>query len=338
MSFIAGLKNLFKKPIFAIIIILFITAWFLLLIGYAYIPAYGYNFFILQFIGVLGFFAFLLLIISFLRPIDKLSNVIILILFLLSLTIIFVFENIMKTEFFRNFFLISNQILTAGFAFKLCIDSSTKIDDYLYNKKKSRKITRPLEFVVFGIFGLLAFWYFWKFFQTMPSPIDTVSANIFRTMFFVDLILLAFVLIRLLFVQKLAAFIPLFYILTFLYILFIIIDTIAELLFPITPSYAWISFLIDLFLFLFIVGSIFDKVQYLKSKLIIFRADTIALFVIIMKLYAQLTKIIPIITGSPTPTEVIINLHLWLLGIFLICTLLFGLYAIFFHKEGKKSK
>ncbi|MFX1573038.1 MAG: hypothetical protein ACFFB0_09835 [Promethearchaeota archaeon] len=332
MSFISGLKNLFKKPIFAIIIILFIIAWFLLLIGYAYIPSYGYNSFILQFIGVLGFFALLLLIVSFIRPIDKLGFTIILILFLLSLTIIFVFENIMKRPIFWSVFIISNQILTSFFAFKLCIDSSTKIDDYLYKKKKSRKITRTLEFVVFGF---LTWWIYriaWLYFQTiLPS-----SGDVFRIVFWVDLILMAFVIIRLLFVQKLAAFIPLFFILTFLYILFIIIDTMAELTFPITPTYVWFSFLIDLFLFLFIVGSIFDKVDYLKSKLKIFRADTISLFVIIMKLYAQLTKIIPIITGSPPPTDFIINLHLWLLGIFLICTLLFGLYAIFFHKEGKK--
>ena len=244
----------------------------------------------------------------------------------------------MKNEIFRNVFLISNQILTAFFAFKICIDTSTRVDDYLYHKKKSMKITRTLEFVGFGILTWLVFRTSWKFFQTLPSPIDTASANIFRIMLWVDLILIAFVIIRLLFVQKLAAFIPLFFILTFLYILFIIIDTIAELIFPITPSYVWFSFLVDLFLFLFIVGSIFDKVEYLKSRLIIFRADTISLFVIIMKLYAQLTKIIPIITGSPIPTEAIINLHIWLLGIFLICTLLFGLYAIFLHKQGKKSK
>jgi len=331
MSFISGLKSLFKKPIYAVIILLFVAAWFLLLIAYAYIPSIGYRFFILQFIGVLGFFTLLLLIVSFIRPIDKLGYVIVLILFLISLTIIFVFENIMSNPIFRSIFLISNQILTAFFAFKLCIDSSTKIDDYLYNKKKSRKITRTIEFVGFGILTWLVFRTTWKVFTTLPAPINIASANIFRIMLWVDLILIAFVIIRLLFVQKLAAFIPLFFIFTFLYILFIIIDTIAEIN-PITPSYAWFSFLIDLFLFFFIIGSIFDKVDYLKNKLKIFRADTISLFVIIMKLYAQLTKIIPI------TAEAFINLQLWLLGIFLICTLLFGLYAIFFHKEGKKSK
>ncbi|MFX1311528.1 MAG: hypothetical protein ACFFHD_02805 [Promethearchaeota archaeon] len=337
MSFFAGLKNLFKKPIFTIIILLFIIAWFLLLIAYAYIPSKKYIYITFQFIGVLGFFAFLLLLVSFIRPIDKLGYVIILILLLLSLTIIFGFENIMTREIFWFFFLISNQILTAGFAFKLCIDSSTKIDDYLYNKKKSRKITRTLEFVVFSILAIFIFWYFWRLFQTFEPPADTASANIFRIMLFVDLILLAFVMLRLLFVQKLAAFIPLFFILTFLYILFIIFDTMAEFLFPITPTYIWFSFLIDLFIFLIIVGSIFDKVDYLKNKLKIFRADTISLFVIIMKLYAQLTKILPIITGNPILNEaVIIVLQFWLLGIFLIFTLLFGLYAIFFHKEGKK--
>ena len=147
MSFISGLKSLFKKPILAIIIILFVTAWFLLLIAYAYIPSIGFTIITFQFIGVLGFFAFLLLLVSFIRPIDKLSYVIILILFLLSLTIIFIFENIMKNEIFRNVFLISNQILTAFFAFKICIDTSTRVDDYLYHKKKSMKITRTLEFV-----------------------------------------------------------------------------------------------------------------------------------------------------------------------------------------------
>ncbi len=57
-----------------------------------------------------------------------------------------------------------------------------------------------------------------------------------------------------------------------------------------------------------------------------------------MKLYAQVVKILPIITGVTPPADEIIELHLWLLGIFLICTLLFGLFAIFVHKEGKKSK
>ncbi len=191
MSFIAGLKNLFKKPIFAIILILFIIAWFLLLIAYAYIPSPGYAIITFQFIGVLGFFAFLLLIVSFIRPIDKLGYVVILILFLMSFVMILIFENIMTIKGVRQFLLISNQILIAFFAFKLCIDTSTRVDDYLYNKKKSRKITRTLEFVVFGI---LTWWIFritWKFFQTMPSPIDTASANIFRIMLWVDLILMA---------------------------------------------------------------------------------------------------------------------------------------------------
>ena len=278
------------------------------------------------------------LIPAFIRSIDKLGYVVILFLFLVSFVMILIFENIMKIPAFLFFFLISNQILTAFFAFKLCIDTSKRVDDYLYNKKKSRKITRTVEFVGFGILTWLVFRTSWKFFQTLPSPINTASANIFRIMLWVDLILMAFVIIRLLFVQKLAAFIPLFFILTFLYILFIIIDTIAELIFPITPSYVWFSFLIDLFLFLFIVGSIFDKVDYLKSKFIIFKADTIALFVVIMKLYAQVVKILSTIGFPPLTLNEIINLSRWLLGIFLICTLLFGLYAIFVHKEGKKSK
>ena len=120
--------------------------------------------------------------------------------------------------------------------------------------------------------------------------------------------------------------------LTFLYILFIIIDTIAIFIFPDTTGYSWYSFIIDLFLFIYIIGSVFDKIDYIKSKLKIIKAETIALFVILMKLYAQVFKILPGVIATP---EIIFQQQIFLLMIFIIFTLIFGIYSIFAHKEGK---
>ena len=76
MSFLTGLKDLFKKPIYAIIVIAFIISWFLILFGYLIIPYEGYRRFVVLFIAILGGFVFYLLIISLFKPIDELNYII----------------------------------------------------------------------------------------------------------------------------------------------------------------------------------------------------------------------------------------------------------------------
>jgi len=215
------------------------------------------------------------------------------------------------------------------------MNSSTKVDDYLYNKKKSRKITRPLEFVILGFLNLWIFIMTWRIMSSVTPVVAQNSAGIFRIVFWINLFLIIVVIIRLLITKKLAAFSSLFLILTFFYILYIIIDTIAAFMIPATSGYAWYSFIIDLFLFFYIIGSVFDKVDYLKSKLKIIRAETISLFVILMKLYAQVFKILP---GFIVTPEIIFQQQIFLLWIFIIFTLLFGIYSILAHKEGKTKK
>ena len=155
MSFINGLKIFFKRPIYVLILFLFIDSWFLILFGYTVFSIPGYYRFLFIFIGILAGFTALLFIISFFKPIENLSYILILIIFLISTPIIIIFKGILNLFYF--FCLIANQTLTAFFAFKLCMDSSTKVDDYFYADKKTRKFTRPFEFIVFGLTALFIF-------------------------------------------------------------------------------------------------------------------------------------------------------------------------------------
>jgi hypothetical protein len=231
--------------------------------------------------------------------------------------------------------LIANQALTAFFAFKLCIDSSTKVDDYFYNYEKSRKITRPLEFAIFGFSAYIVFVITWNILKRLTPIAAQRSVNIFRIIFWLDIVLLIIVLVRVLITKKFAAYITLFFILTFIYILYIIIDTIAQIIFPDTATYAWYYFIFDFLLFIYIIGSIFDKVEYLEQKFKIIRAETISLFVILMKLVAQYFKVIPNLPAIIVPPNYLLWLQIFILIIFLGCTLFFGIHSIFAHKEGK---
>ena len=330
MSFINGLKEFFKKPLYIIILLAFIVAWFLILLGFTFFPIDGFRRFIFLFIGILGGFIFLLLIVSLFIQINKLNYIVILIIFLISLPTIIIFDGFLSK--FYSYLIVINLIFTAFFAFKICMDSSTKVDDYLYNKKNSGKITRPTEFVIFGFLNLWIFIMTWRIMSNLIPLVAQSSANIFRIVFWINLILIIIVIIRLLITKKLAAFSSLFLILTFFYILFIIVDTIAIFIFPSTTDYAWYSFIIDLFLFIYIIGSVFDKIDYIKSKLKIIRVETIALFVILMKLYSQVFKILP---GFIVTPAIVFQQQIFLLWIFIIFTLLIGIYSIFTHKEGK---
>ncbi|MFW9864661.1 MAG: hypothetical protein ACFFEN_01055 [Candidatus Thorarchaeota archaeon] len=289
-----------------------------------------YNF-IFIFYGLLVGFTFLLFVLSFFLSIEKLKYYYIITIFMISIPIVMIFKGFFNLSYF--FFLIVNQAFTGFFAFKLCMDSSTKSDNFLYKRINSRKFTRPLEFVFLGCLAFLFFIFTWNIFSRLAPIAAQRSANIFRIIFWVDLVLIIIVIIRLVITKKLAAYISLFFILTFFYVLYILIDIMAAFLFPDTLSYAWYFFAIDFALFFYIIGSIFDKVEYIEQKLKIIKPETISFFVILMKLIAQFFKIIPNIPGVEVSPTYLLWTQTLLLFIFLGCILLFGIHSIFFHKE-----
>jgi hypothetical protein len=215
------------------------------------------------------------------------------------------------------------------------MDSSTKADDFLYGNEKYNKFTRSFEFIFFGLLTLLIFIFTRNVLKNQIPIAARNSANIFLIILLINVILIVIVLTRLIVIRKFAAYITLFFVLAFFYILYIIIDIIAEFLFPDTIGFSWYSFLIDLFLFIFIIGSIFDKVEYLEKKLKYLRVETISLFIILMKLIAQFIDIFPKFPGLDIP--LVERQQVYILIIFVIFTLFFGIHSILTHKEGKKE-
>ncbi|MFW9785632.1 MAG: hypothetical protein ACFFFB_25340 [Candidatus Heimdallarchaeota archaeon] len=340
MSFLHGLKIFFKKPLYVIILVSFLVAWFLVSFGYTFIPVHGYMLFVFFFIGFLVGFTFLLFIISFFKPIEKLRYFLIILIFLISIPLILIFKGFLGL--FSIGCLIINQALTAFFAFKLCIDTSTKVDDFFYKNENSRKITRSLEFVIFGFIAVMIYIITWNLLIRLTPIVAIRSLRIFRIIFWVNIVLLVIVIIRTLIIRKFAAYITLFFILSFIYILYIIIDTIAPFIFPDAATYAWYYFIFDLVLFIYSIGSIFDKIEYLEQKFKILSAETISFFVILIKLVAQYFKVFPNLPGIVVPYDYLLWVQIFLLIIFIGCILFFGIYSIFAHKEGmnssKKSK
>ncbi|MFX1530980.1 MAG: hypothetical protein ACFFBC_07705 [Promethearchaeota archaeon] len=334
MSFVTGLKIFFKKPVYVLILAFFIGAWILILFGYTLFTIPGYYRFLFFFVGILAGFTTLLFVISFLKPIESLSYMFIIIIFLISIPIILIFKDFLRAFYFP--FLIANQLFTAFFAFKLCMDSSTKVDDFFYTDEKTRGITRVLEFIIFGIITLSFFIITWNILLRLTPIAALRSANIFRIIFWVDIILVIIVITRVVIIKRLAAYITLFFLLTFFYILYIIIEIIAQVLFPDTLSFAWYFFIVDLVLFIYIIGSVFDKVEYLEQKLKL-RSETISLFVILLKLIAQFFKIIPDIPGIVVNPDYLLWLQIFLLWLFIIFILIFGFHSIIVHKEGEKE-
>ncbi|MFX1277305.1 MAG: hypothetical protein ACFFAT_19970, partial [Promethearchaeota archaeon] len=211
-----------------------------------------------------------------------------------------------------------------------------KLDNYLYKKKGSRKITRTLEFFIFLIITCFLLYSTIVYARSILS--DDIVANIFLFIAVIDLILLIFVILRLLFVQKISAYISLFFLFSYFYILYVVINLWYIFIYGgnITPNlvYEFISFAIDLIMFIYIIGSIFDRVDYLKDKLHVFRADTIALFVILMKILVKNVEI----RFQINPTNLIgfeIIQAIIVLIYFTFFAFIFGLYSIIFHKEGK---
>jgi hypothetical protein len=333
MSFINGLKEFFRKPLYIIILISFIISWLLIVFGRKFISVPQYYQFLFIFIGILVGFNSLLLAISLFKPIEKLHYGLIMIVLLISIPTLFIFRGFLIL--FSIICLIANQLLTAFFAFKLCMDSSTKVDDVLYKNEKYNKYTRIIEFICFGLLMGAIFIFTWRILSNQLPGAARNSANIFLIIFWINIILLIIVITRLVVIKKFAAYITLFFVLAFFYILYIIIDLIAEVLFPPNVGFDWYSLLIDLFLFIYIIGSLFDKVEYLEKKLKFIRAESISLFIILMKLISQFTKIFPNFPGLDVP--LVDRLDVFILLIFIFFTFLFGIHSILVHKEGKND-
>ncbi|TXT61750.1 MAG: membrane protein of unknown function [Promethearchaeota archaeon] len=344
MGFISGVKDLIKKPRFLLLILFFIILWILVLLGRIVFTIVIFKIAVVEITQVFIGFMIFLLIASFFRPLDEVNWKII--GFLLIVVMIFhflIFRRFFSlfVSVFFNFSLIANIAITAFFAFKICLDISIRVDESLFEKEYN-KLTRTLEFIVFGVINW-GIYFLTRRFLVSQFP---KSAQILFIIQWVNIILTAFVIVRLLLLQKLSAFITLFLSLASFYVIFLVFDRIAESLFTDTRAFFILSFIIDILLFIFIIGSLFDRVEYLQEKLKILKADTIALFIILMKSIVQLTYLLKNIPGIPyefTPFEQ----ELLLLPVFIGVTILFGLYSIFAYnpnnspqidKKGKNKK
>lgn len=248
----------------------------------------------------------------------------IIIAFLIGLPVLLFFSIFVSPFYGICFF--ANTFFTSFFAFLVCRDTSTQLDDYLYKKKKSKIITRTLEFLLFGLLDLWIINIATDFLSNEIEGIKTILDII--SIFYI--VLVGLVILRLLFKRKFAAYITLFLILAYFYLFYSILSFIIEEIFINTISYVWFSFIIDLLLFFYIIGSIFNRVDYIKEKIKIFSADTISLFVIIMKVVVQISFIFPELEGVNIAANV--DLEGAVLLIFLACTLFLGIHTIFKHK------
>ena len=294
---------------------------------------------IIIFGGGLLFFELISLVLSFFKPINEIKWYIWVLIFILSLFLALFFAN---TVFFPTsdiafvIMLNVNMVFTAFFAFKFCMDSATKVDDYLYGGKKFRIVLRVMGFIIFGFLDWWVLRITWGFFDRFLTPFQQAIGLILRIIFWVNLILMIFVLIRLIITGKFAAFITLFFLLTAFYTLYLFFDFIFGHFFSneaADPYYLFLSFILDIFIFLYILGVVYGRIEYLKEKFKFFKVDTIAIFLITMKLYVQIAKIV-----DRTVAEDYLILQEWgIFLIFMLFTLFFGIHSIFAHKY-KKSK
>ena len=325
MRFISGIKELFKNPLYAIIITIFLLVWFLSLIGYTIFPEVtDFKNFVYFFIQIFIGFILVLLVFSLKKPINEMSVKLIIIAFLIGLPVLLLFSIFVFLFYGICFF--ANTFFTSFFAFLVCRDTSTQLDDYLYKKKKSKIITRTLEFLLFGLLGLWIINIATDFLSNEIEGIKTILDII--SIFYI--VLVGLVILRLLFKRKFAAYITLFLILAYFYLFYNILSFIIEEIFINTISFVWFSFIIDLLLFFYMIGSIFNRVDYIKEKIKIFSADTISLFVIIMRVVVQISFIFPDLPGVDITANV--DLEGAVLLIFLACTLFLGIHTIFKHK------
>ena len=336
MKFITGLKGVFKKPLYIFIISAFTLTW-ILIIANSYFSSVFLGFAVLIFGGSLLYFTMILFLISFIKPIDQLKRWFLFVIYVIAISLTFILNRsvfFITSELFFVIPLMINQFFTAFFAFKICMDSSTKIDYYLYKKKKSRTITRFIEFLVFFLLNLWFSRITLIFFST--TPLALVVFRMMQIMFWVNVGLFVIVCIRLLFTKKFSAYISLFFLLTLFYALYILIDYLYGAFYSSgsgDPIYVLVSFFVDWFMFLYILGTVYYKVDYIQTKLKILKVDTIALFLIIMKIYVQVSKIVPKVVAE----EMQILQAGGLFVIFVFFNLLFGIHSILVHKQKKEK-
>lgn len=327
MRFYSGLKKLFSKWLYALIVVSFIISWFLVVFGKTFIPFGGYILFVRVFVAVLFGFSLLLFLFSFVKSPHKLHIGVIVILFFAGLPFILIFEGILSLIYLFCYY--ANLFLTAFFAFKVCMDTAIRVDEYLWKRKKYNKVLRVMEFIIFILFnwviyrGMLSF-------LTRIIGLNPLVILVFRIIFWINVILLGLILIRLIITKKFASYIALFLILVLMYVIYLIFDFYAEVIFTNTTGYTYFSFFVDLLLFLFIMGSLFDRVDFIKKKLRVLKIETIALFIIIMKLIVQANQL--------TSTAISYQDEFQILLLFVFFTLLFGIYKISTYHPNKKSK
>ena len=331
MRFIDGLKDLFKKRLLAIILTLFIVSWVLVLLGTTIIDIPYFVLFVRIFAGVLSGFTLVIMVISIFIRIDKMGATILFIAGLLTIPIMIIFSGIIGLFYLFCFF--ANLFFIALFAYKWCMDTSIRIDNYLY-KKDSKTFLRILAFIIFLVISVYFILITIRAFRILSI---NIAAYVFLVILLIDLILLMFVLLRLVLIQKLSAYISLFVFFSYFYILYVVIDLFALFLFSGAGvnGYKFISFIIDLIMFIYIVGSIFARVDYIKDKIKIFRVDTIALFVILMKMAVKLSEVMLDLT-APADLAIQAGQAILVLVYFGFFALIFGIYSIITHKDGKK--
>ncbi|TFF97649.1 MAG: hypothetical protein EU541_07935 [Promethearchaeota archaeon] len=327
MRVISGLKKLFSKWLYALIVSSFIISWFLAIFGKTFIPFNGYLLFVLVFIAILFGFSLLLFLISFVKSPHELHFGLIILIFFAGLPFILIFEGILPLFYLFCYYI--NIFLTAFFAFKVCMDFAIKIDAYLWQSEKYNKILRAVEFIFFIILNWIIYRLTLQFFMRVVG-FNPLVISIFRIIFWINVIFLATIIIRLLITKKFASYIALFLISVFIYTIYLIFDFYAELIFTNTAGYTYFSFVIDLFLFLYIMGSIFDRVEYLQEKLRILHVETIALFIIIMKLIVQANQL--------TTNAISYQDEFLILIIFVVFALLVGIYKIYSYHPEKSNK
>jgi len=172
------------------------------------------------------------------------------------------------------------------------------------------------------------------FFSKTTTLLFLVVFRMLQIMFWVNVGLIVIVIIRLLVTKKFSAYISLFFLLTLFYAFYILIDYLYGAFFSSEsgdPIYVLISFFVDWFLFLYILGTIYSRADYIQAKLKFLKVETIALFLIIMKIYVQVSKLVPKIVE----VEIQILQAGGLFVIFVFFNLLFGIHSILAHKQKK---
>ena len=336
MRFIDGLKDLFKKKTYSGIFITFLVLMVIFIINYTIIRGeIKFTGFVIFLMVAFTIFTFILLIFSFFIPVDKMNLIVIIIALLLTFPATILIQAFGLIITISSFFIYVNQFLTAFFAFKFCIDTSIQTDDYLA-KKKASKVTRTMEFILFFLLTVGVFIISVRLISRISISIVQNSGRMFSLLFWISVVLFSLTLIRLILMKKFAAYISMFSFLTFLYMLYIFIDVWYGWYYQDNQAYDILSFIIDILLFLYIMGSIFERVDYIQDKLKIIRVDTIGLFVIIMKLVVQINKILQEINFRIPRDELAHQIAVQtfvLVWFFVIFTIIIGIYYIFKHKK-----